>query len=281
MDSPFETQCHEYDAWFDEQANVYRSELLAIRAVLPDPGVWVEIGVGSGRFASELGVSLGIEPADGMAALARKRGVEVLKGTAEALPLSDESADAAFLITTLCFLADMDRAFQETRRVLRPGGSVIVAFIPKNSRFGTLYEESAASDPFYKHARFYTTSEVLLALTRAGLNVDRTVQTLTGSPADADEAPESPAAGVERGSFVVVRARLPGREPPRPGVPAEPSSAREASDVDPLADGQDSGEFACDPVDKKVNGPCCRAIVCTGSRIVYRNDEFASRCCTR
>lgn len=234
LESPFETHYREYDAWFDEHANVYRAELLAIRAVLPDPGVWVEIGVGSGRFASELGISLGIEPAEGMAALARERSIEVLKGTAEAVPLPDGSIDAAFLITTLCFLDDVDRAFQETRRVLRPGGSVIIAFIPKNSRFGALYEESAASDRFYKHARFYTVSEVLLSLDKAGFDVVRTAQTLTGGPEAANEMPESPAEGADRGSFVVLRARrrdepmrgeahvesarLPGRELPSGGA---------------------------------------------------------------
>jgi len=141
--NPFETHYAEYDAWFDRNPNVYESELLAIRELLPPPGDWIEIGVGSGRFASVLGIPVGIEPAEGIATLARARGVGVVKGKAECLPLRDATVDAAFLITTLCFVDDIDRTFYEVARVLRAGGRAIVAFVPKDSRFGELYRENA------------------------------------------------------------------------------------------------------------------------------------------
>lgn len=204
--NPFETHYAEYDAWFDRNPNVYESELLAVREVLPPLGDWVEIGVGSGRFASRLSIPTGIEPAHGIATLARERGVHVIKGTAECLPLENDSADAAFLITTLCFVKDLHRAFEEVARVLRAGGHAIVAFIPKDSRFGELYSADASEDRFFRLATLHTKRRVFDAMDAAGLEIERTVHTLTGSPERANDRIEPPTEGHERGSFVVVRA---------------------------------------------------------------------------
>ena len=204
--NPFETHYAEYDAWFDRNLNVYESELLAIRELLPPPGDWVEIGVGSGRFASVLGIPLGIDPADGIATLARARGVGVIKGKAECLPLESTSLDAAFLITTICFVNDIDRTFSEVARVLRAGGRAIVAFIPKDSRFGELYCGNAAEDRFFRRATLYTKRRVFDAIEAAGMEIERIVQTLTGSPERADDRIEPPTEGHADGSFVVVRA---------------------------------------------------------------------------
>lgn len=207
VEDPFETRPCEYDAWFDENENVYRSELLAIKELLPrKEGLWVEIGVGSGRFAAKLGIDLGIEPADGIAALARKRGVRVVKGKAEDLPLSDESVAAAFMITSLCFIADMGRAFSEVARILVPAGRAIVAFVPRDSRLGEIYAATGGEDPFLRHANLRTRGEVLNGMEAAGLRIERCVHTLTGDPARANERVEDPGEGCDRGSFLVVSA---------------------------------------------------------------------------
>ncbi|MCX6100813.1 MAG: hypothetical protein NTV92_05240, partial [Candidatus Bipolaricaulota bacterium] len=59
--NPFETLADEYDAWFDAHPELFESELQALRAVLPErPGRWVEVGVGTGRFASRLAIGLGV-----------------------------------------------------------------------------------------------------------------------------------------------------------------------------------------------------------------------------
>ncbi|MDD5264532.1 MAG: class I SAM-dependent methyltransferase [Candidatus Bipolaricaulis sp.] len=208
QDNPFDVHAEEYDAWFDRFPNLYESELLAVRAILPPHrGRWVEIGVGSGRFASRLGIDVGVDPSDAMARLARARGVEVLAGCAEEIPLGAASVQAAFLITTVCFLSDLPRAFAEVHRVLQPDGAVVVAFIPRDSRFGCLYRDSADSDAFFSHAQLRSTDEVIEGLTEAGFRVDRVLQTLTGDPATADARVEVPSSGCDRGSFVVVRGR--------------------------------------------------------------------------
>ena len=61
-DNPFETKAPVYDQWYDQFPNIFQSEILALRALLPSPGQWVEIGVGTGRFAVELGGNPGTCP---------------------------------------------------------------------------------------------------------------------------------------------------------------------------------------------------------------------------
>ncbi|GAA4989378.1 class I SAM-dependent methyltransferase [Kitasatospora paranensis] len=97
------------------------------------PGMTVlDVGAGTGAFATAFrdwyGVRvLAVEPADAMRALvpADDR-IEVVAGRAESLPLPDGCADAAWLGSVLHHLADLDAAAHELRRVLRPGGRVLV-----------------------------------------------------------------------------------------------------------------------------------------------------------
>lgn len=66
---PFDAYADRYDQWFEKNTMVYETELEAIRRILPgkavdkdDMPVGVEIGAGSGLFASRLGIAYGLEP---------------------------------------------------------------------------------------------------------------------------------------------------------------------------------------------------------------------------
>jgi len=84
--APFETYHRRYDAWFMHHAAAYQSELLAVRALLPWHGLGLSIGVGIGRFASPLGVQVGIDPARVVMDYAASRGISPVQAVAEALP---------------------------------------------------------------------------------------------------------------------------------------------------------------------------------------------------
>ena len=116
-------------------------------------GNGIEIGVGTGRFAAPLGVKRGIEPSRPMAELARKKGVEVTSGVAEKLPFGDGEFDFALMVTTVCFLDDMDLAFHEVHRVLRPGGPFLIGFIDRESPLGREYSESARTKARFTRMR--------------------------------------------------------------------------------------------------------------------------------
>lgn len=150
----FEKNAEKYDAWFDENRFSYRSELQAVRELLPQSGNGVEVGVGSGRFAAPLGIKLGVDPSGKMGEIARKRGVKVIEGVAESLPFPDLHFDFVLMVATICFLDDIEAAFKEASRVLKPGGCLIIGFIDAESPIGRSYQERMDESTFYKDARF-------------------------------------------------------------------------------------------------------------------------------
>lgn len=207
--NPFDQYPQEYDRWFDQHETVYRNELLAIRELMPEePGRSIEIGVGGGRFASELGISEGIEPSEEMAKIARSRGIRVTIGQAENLPLDSSSYDLATLVTTICFVNDVDQAFLEVHRILRDGGKIIVAFIPKYSEIGRMYRETKEEDKFFKIAKFYTRNSILKKLKSAGFTDIKAAQTITKGLEKADQEVENPKQGHDQGSFIVLGGKL-------------------------------------------------------------------------
>jgi len=203
--SPFEQNPEQYDAWFEKHPFAYQSEINAIRMLLPDPGKGLEIGVGSGLFAGPLSIRTGVEPSIAMAERAQKRGIVVVKGVAEALPFEDHEFDTALMVTTVCFLDDLDLAFQEAFRVLKPGGAFIIGFVDKNSPIGMSYEKRKNESLFYKNATFYTVDDLLSHLKQAGFSTFSFSQTLFG-PIDEMREPDMIKKGYGEGSFVVIKA---------------------------------------------------------------------------
>jgi len=205
----FDQYAGAYDAWFEEHDEYYRLELEAVRRLLPAAGSGVEIGVGSGRFAGPLGIKTGIEPSAAMREIARLRGIDVIAGVAECLPLAADSFDYAVFVTTLCFLESLDKAFAEVFRILKPGGAVIIGFIEQDSELGRQYQQRKDESRFYRDARFHTVDEVLEALGSRGFGQFAFVQTLLPGKLHSHEI-GMVKEGHGEGAFVVVRAMKPG-----------------------------------------------------------------------
>jgi len=164
----FDKNALEYDTWFDRHKREYAQELKAIREFLPKGGNGVEIGAGTGRFAQALGISLGIEPSKAMRSIASGRGVNIIAGTAESLPIGDGVYDFALLVTTVCFLDAPELAFREVYRILKAGGCIIVGLIDRDRITGKKYQEKKDESRFYRDARFYSPGEVRKELEKAG-----------------------------------------------------------------------------------------------------------------
>lgn len=199
---PFDKNVDRYESWFGRNMPVFRSELEAVRDLLPS-GKALEIGVGTGRFAAPLGVRFGIDPAMNMGKVAINRGIEVVLGVGENLPCKEASLDVLLMTTTICFLDDVLGALKEAYRALRKGGHILVGFIDRESPLGKIYETHKKDNIFYRDASFFSADEVVSYLQLAGFGDFLFRQTIFRNPAEMKENdPVKP--GYGEGSFVVV-----------------------------------------------------------------------------
>lgn len=203
----FDNYALEYDKWFENHEREYAQELKAIRVFLPKEGDGIEIGAGTGRFSQPLGISLGVEPSEAMRSLAMGRGVNIIAGTAESIPVEDGLYDFALLVTTVCFLAKPELAFKEVYRVLKSEGIIIVGLIDGDSKLGKKYEDKKSESKFYKNANFHSVVEIQELLEKTGFNNIECVQAIL--PGDINNNNDEPELkqGYGEGSFVVLRAQ--------------------------------------------------------------------------
>jgi ubiquinone/menaquinone biosynthesis C-methylase UbiE len=203
----FEDHVMEYERWFEENPEIYQSEVLAVREQmlkLPKDIHGIEVGVGTGRFSAPLGIKEGVEPSKNMIDRAIKRGIEVMNATAERLPYKALSQDFV-LFVTVCHLDDVRQAFKEAHRVLKNNGTIIVGFLPASGEAAQSYQERRPYSKFYRNARFYEPETITGLLGETGFQQFDYVQTLFGKLDEIDEI-QSPKEGFDEGSFVVVKA---------------------------------------------------------------------------
>ena len=200
----FEKHTNQYENWFENNQFAYESELQAVKALIPVNKTGVEIGVGTGRFASPLSIKIGLEPSKAMGQIARQRGIEVFEGVAEALPFDDDQFDFALMVTTICFLDDVELSFKEAHRVVKPGGAFIVGFVDRNSPIGILYEKHKNENVFYKNATFFSIDEITSYLEKARFADFSFTQTIFSNLDEISDV-EPVKEGYGEGSFVVVK----------------------------------------------------------------------------
>jgi ubiquinone/menaquinone biosynthesis C-methylase UbiE len=203
---PFDEHVKEYEQWFDDNYYVFKSELEAVRKVLPAGEKGMEIGIGSAIFAVPLGIKEGVEPSLPMREKANERGIYPVDGIAEKLPCADKSYNYALMVTTICFVDDIKKAFHEAHRILKENGSLILGFVDKNSPVGKFYLKNKDKSLFYGDAIFYSTGEVYRYLWETDFTIEETYQTVFGMPDEINEEQEA-VPGYGKGSFVVIKAR--------------------------------------------------------------------------
>jgi len=124
----------------------YRREVLR-RNGLQAGMTLLDVAAGTGLVAAEgqhlIGPSgrlLALDPSPGMLAELRKKlDVETIEAYAESIPLPDNHVDFVSMGYALRHVGDLDQAFGEYLRVLRPGGRACIMEISRpESRFGQL-----------------------------------------------------------------------------------------------------------------------------------------------
>jgi len=209
-DSLFDSLASEYDAWFEDEGKlVFAIEVKAFQKVLPLlPKPWLEIGVGSGRFAQALGIKTGIDPSAKLLAMARRRGIRTFQTKGEEHFFDAETFGTIFMIVTLCFVNSPPAVLLEARRILKKEGKIVLGLVLRDTPWGRFYlAKKEQEHRFYKHATFYNYQRVTEFLENTGFAVEKVVSTLFQKPNEVDEM-EMPREGFFPDSgFTIVVAR--------------------------------------------------------------------------
>jgi len=200
--NPFDAHTKQYEDWFKKNDTVFQSELLALKQVVSIGNEGIEIGIGSGIFAEKLNIKYGIDPSEKMLNYARQRNLEVKKGVAENLPYSDNNFDFALFMTSFCFVENPAKAIEETHRILKNNGEIIIAIIDKESSLGQILERNKNESKFYKYATFFSVQEIIKMIEFGGFVITDIFQTLTNENMKMIEQPKK---GYGKGSFVVIK----------------------------------------------------------------------------
>lgn len=201
-ESVFDIYTDEYEKWFEQNRFAYLSELELLKSVIPR-GDGLEIGTGTGIFASPLGISFGIDPSNNMLQIAKKRNIRVVLAKGEHIPFRDEIFDYVAIIVTICFVDEPDLVLKESLRVIKDGGKIILGFIDRDSWLGKIYMAKKHKSRFYKDAKFYSTKEIIELLKNNSLSDISVYQTIFDPP-DTIKNIQHYREGFDKGGFVVI-----------------------------------------------------------------------------
>jgi demethylmenaquinone methyltransferase/2-methoxy-6-polyprenyl-1,4-benzoquinol methylase len=128
--------------WFSLGTGAWYRRTCLRRAGLRPGHRVVDVAVGTGLLAREAlaiigdrDAIIGVDVSEAMLAIAQKKlGIPLVQGAAEALPIADRSADFVTMGYALRHFADVEAAFGEAYRVLRPDGKVLLLDINRPSK---------------------------------------------------------------------------------------------------------------------------------------------------
>jgi SAM-dependent methyltransferase len=158
--------------WYTGRRKILESFLEDICSHITDrrPRI-LDVGCGTGAnllMLSKYGDAEGVDVSEDALAFCRERGLKNVKlGAAEKLPYDDGSFDLVTALDVVEHLDDDLGGLREMRRVLRPGGRVLL-FVPT---FMFLW---GLQDDVSNHRRRYRLPELRRVLEQAGFEIERT-----------------------------------------------------------------------------------------------------------
>jgi len=133
------------DSWDSMRTEMIgaRTDLLALLDLLDEHWVIGDLGCGAGHITEALAPCvekvIAVDESGPMLGVAKKRleeykNVDLRVGTIEALPIDDSTLDAAVLFLVAHFVTDPAKAMNEVRRVLKPGGRLLIVDLMSHDR---------------------------------------------------------------------------------------------------------------------------------------------------
>lgn len=210
VEQVFDVFAKRYNAWYDKPfgKSAFTLEKACIESLcknLKQP--FLEVGVGTGRFAEALKIEYGIDVSNGALKFAKQREIIAVKGGGESLPFVDSFFGGVFMVVTLCFVDEPVKVLNEASRVLKEDGAVILGLILKESPWARFYEEKGeAGNIFYRIAKFYSFEELKAMSGKAGLKIMEISSTMFQAPTEIPLHFEQPKSGYfKEAGFVAVK----------------------------------------------------------------------------
>jgi SAM-dependent methyltransferase len=159
------TEVEEKHWWYRERRAIIAREVRRIGT----PGKAIEIGAGGGGNSlvlKDLGWDvLATEYTEAGVRIARQRGLHAVHADARKLPVDDGSQDLFLAFDVLEHIEEDHLAAAEISRVLRPGGTALIA-VPCDMALWSAYDEAS------HHFRRYTRQTLTDLIAGAGLTVE-------------------------------------------------------------------------------------------------------------
>jgi SAM-dependent methyltransferase len=155
--------------WFRERRAILARWLRALRRAGVRPGAALDIGAAGGGNSRVLRAhgwrTLALEYSADGAAVAAERGLAVLRGDATNLPVGAGLVDLVTAFDVIEHIEDDYLAVAEIRRVLRPGGTLLVT-VPADMRLWSAHDVAS------QHFRRYDREGLTRVVAKAGLALD-------------------------------------------------------------------------------------------------------------
>ncbi len=150
--------------WYKERRVLLDREL----ARLGTPGTALDIGAAGGGNTRVLKARgwrpLAVEYGEDGAEVAQERGLDVMRADARYLPVRDGAMDLVTAFDVLEHIEEDHIAVEEIFRVLRPGGTLLVA-VPCDMKLWSQHDEAVG------HVRRYTRESLSTVVEKAGFEI--------------------------------------------------------------------------------------------------------------
>ena len=151
--------------WYRERRNLLARELRR----LPAPGLALDIGAAGGGNTRVLRAfgwrPVALEYAPTAAQVARERGLDVLRADAREMPVRTGSMDLVTAFDVLEHIEEDYLAAAEINRILRPGGTALIA-VPADMALWSAHDEAVG------HVRRYTRETLTQVIVKGGLVIE-------------------------------------------------------------------------------------------------------------